>query len=98
MRLKMSADYSNPPRSDKALSPAATEADPVVYDLRGVRCPLNWARAKVRLEGMPKEAVLVVRLDDPKGVRDLPRAAEAAGYAVLDVVAELREWRIVIQK
>jgi tRNA 2-thiouridine synthesizing protein A len=74
------------------------EGEPLVYDLRGVRCPLSWARAKVRLESMVRGAVLVIRLDDPRGARDLPRAAEAAGHAVLDVRAESTEWRIVIQK
>lgn len=67
-------------------------------DLRGVRCPLSWAKAKVHLEQLPVEAVLEIRLDDPKGARDLPRAAEAEGYAVVAVEQQSAEWRIVIQK
>lgn len=67
-------------------------------DLYGVRCPLNWAKAKVRLEELPPGAQLELLLDDAKGVRDIPRAAEAEGYAVVEVAREALGWRIVIQK
>jgi TusA-related sulfurtransferase len=53
-------------------------------DLRGVKCPLNWARAKVRLEQMAPGEVLELTLDDPRGARDIPAAAEAEGYALLE--------------
>jgi tRNA 2-thiouridine synthesizing protein A len=68
-------------------------------DLRGVRCPLNWARAKVRIEDLARGAEIEILLDDPKGVRDIPRAAEAEGYAVLDVVRhDETAWRLLIQR
>lgn len=56
----------------------------VQLDLRGVKCPLNWARAKVRLEQMARGQVLELTLDDPRGARDIPGAAEAEGYVVLE--------------
>jgi tRNA 2-thiouridine synthesizing protein A len=65
-------------------------------DLRGVRCPLNWARAKVRLESLGHGECLTLVLDDPKGVRDIPRAAEAEGYAVSEAVRDGLAWRLTI--
>jgi sulfite reductase (ferredoxin) len=65
-------------------------------DLRGVPCPLSWARARVRLESLESGEVLVVLLDDPKGAEDIPRAAEAQGYAV-DRSLAAGVWRLVIQ-
>ena len=59
----------------------------VRLDLRGVKCPLNWARAKVRLEQMVRGDVLELMLDDPRGARDIPGAAEAEGYAILESTA-----------
>jgi TusA-related sulfurtransferase len=59
-----------------------TEA-PIRLDLRGVKCPLNWAHAKVRLEQMVRGQTLELTLDDPRGYRDIPRAAEAEGYSML---------------
>jgi TusA-related sulfurtransferase len=66
--------------------------------LLGVRCPLNWARAKVRLEELPRGARLELLVDDPRAVRDIPRAAEMHGYAVLDVRADGDAWRIEIER
>lgn len=54
-------------------------------DLRGVRCPLSWARAKVRLEALATGTELELVLDDPQGARDIPRAAEAEGHHVVDI-------------
>lgn len=89
----MSSNYSNGPAADQPTAALAEE-----YDLRGVACPLSWAKAKVRLEQLPREALLILRLDDPKGARDLPRAAESEGYAVVEVIRESSEWRILLQK
>jgi TusA-related sulfurtransferase len=70
----------------------------VALDLRGVKCPLNWARAKVRLEQMERHQVLELLLDDPRGARDIPKAAEAEGYAMLESVAEGGCWRLRIER
>ncbi len=67
-------------------------------DLRGIRCPLSWAKAKVHIEELPAGAAIELILDDPKGARDIPRAAEAEGYAVTEVEQHASEWRIVIHK
>jgi TusA-related sulfurtransferase len=71
---------------------------PDCLDLRGVCCPLNWAQAKVHLEDLPRGAALELLIDDPKGARDIPRAAEAEGYAVVDVERRQSDWRILIHK
>ncbi|HJU29324.1 MAG TPA: sulfurtransferase TusA family protein [Candidatus Binataceae bacterium] len=70
----------------------------IKLDLRGVKCPLNWAHAKVRLEQMNRGEVLELLLDDPRGVRDIPRAAEAEGYAVGEPAAENGVWRLRIER
>ena len=62
-------------------------APPIHLDLRGVKCPLNWAHAKVRLEQMSRGQTLELTLDDPRGARDIPRAAEAEGYVIVESTA-----------
>lgn len=66
--------------------------------LCGVRCPLNWARAKVRLEEMNVGTRLAVVVDDPRAVRDIPRAAEAHGHVVIGVTELPNAWRIEIER
>jgi len=73
-----------------------TEAEEMM--LRGVRCPLNWARAKVRLEEMPSGAHLALIVDDPRAVRDIPRAAEAHGHVVVAITELGGAWRIEIER
>ena len=72
-------------------------------NLCGVKCPLNWAKAKVRLEYLDEGDQLALVIDDPKGRRDIPRAAEAEGYAIVAIEQEVesdisQQWRIVIEK
>ena len=66
-------------------------------DLRGVKCPLSWARAKVHLETLAPGQEVDVLLDDAQGAADIPRAAEAAGHHVVGVVDEGGRWRITIE-
>jgi len=54
-------------------------------DLRGVACPLNWARAKAALALMANGELLELLVDDPRAPLDIPRAAEAEGHVVLSV-------------
>ena len=67
-------------------------------DLRGVPCPLNWAKAKVRLEAATRGERFAFLVDDPRSLRDLPRAAEASGHVVVDVTEVVRGWRMLIEK
>jgi TusA-related sulfurtransferase len=67
-------------------------------DLRGVKCPLNWAHAKVRLERMKRGQSLELTLDDPRGARDIPRAAEAEGYFVVETRTANGAWILRIEK
>ncbi|MGH7858483.1 MAG: sulfurtransferase TusA family protein [Candidatus Binatia bacterium] len=75
-----------------------SEAAPPEMDLKGVRCPLNWAKAKVRLETLGRGASLALLVDDARSARDIPRAAEAEGYDVLEVSPTAEGWRIVIER
>ena len=72
--------------------------DTIQLDLRGIKCPLNWAHAKVRLESMRRGETIDLTIDDPRGARDIPRAAEAEGYAVGEVLAINGLWRLRIEK
>jgi TusA-related sulfurtransferase len=70
---------------------------PLVVDLRGVRCPLAWARAKVRLEPLARGTIVALVIDDPRSLRDLPRAAEASGHHVVEADPAGPPWRIVLE-
>ena len=66
-------------------------------DLRGIACPLSWAKARVTLETLARGDQIDLLVDDPRGARDIPRAAEATGHHVTDVTVEDGGWRITIE-
>ena len=67
-------------------------------DLLGVPCPLSWAKAKVALAALSPGDLLELVLDDPRGARDLPRAAEAEGHHVVGKESHGPRWVITIEK
>lgn len=71
--------------------------DPLRLDLLGVRCPVNWARAKTALEQMQRGSRLEILTDDPRALADIPVAAEAEGYAILEAARENDIVRILIE-
>ncbi len=83
LRLWVSLDGEIMPQGHLLSLVFMTAPDPIKLDLRGIKCPLNWAHAKVRLEQMERGQVLELMLDDPRGYRDIPSAAEAEGHAIL---------------
>ena len=68
-----------------------------VLDLRGLRCPLAWAKAKVRLEAFARGTEVDLLIDDPRSLRDLPRAAVASGHHVVRVEPVGPPWRITLE-
>jgi TusA-related sulfurtransferase len=67
-------------------------------DLLGVPCPLSWAKAKVVLAELDLHDLLEITLDDPRGARDLPQAAEAEGHHVVESRCDAGRWTITIEK
>lgn len=67
-----------------------------ILDLRGVACPLSWAKARVVLDGMTRGERLRLLVDEGRAVRDIPRAAEAMGYAVETPRETPEGWRLEI--
>jgi len=54
-----------------------------VLDLRGVICPYNFVKTKLKLETMDAGQVLAVILDDGEPIRNVPRSVSDDGHTVL---------------
>lgn len=55
-------------------------------DLRGVACPLNFVKAKLRLEMLEAGEVLSIVLDEGEPVRNVPASLRGEGYTVDNLV------------
>jgi tRNA 2-thiouridine synthesizing protein A len=67
-------------------------------DLRGVICPYNFVKTKLRLETMEPGQVLAVIIDDGEPIRNVPRSVSDDGHEVLRQEPLIRSYRVVIRK
>ena len=67
-------------------------------DLRGVICPYNFVKTKLKLETMKHGDVLSVLLDDGDPIRNVPRSVENEGHTVLSQERVDRAYRVLIRR
>ena len=68
-------------------------------DLRGVTCPMNFVKAKLRLEMLDVGATLGVLLDDGAPVQNVPASFRNEGQEIVATTACVGgHWRVVIKK
>ncbi|MFO7534907.1 MAG: sulfurtransferase TusA family protein [Kiritimatiellia bacterium] len=93
--------FHPPEAAPAADSPAAGPAAPaaVTLDLAGVGCPMNFVKAKLRLETLAVGEVLSVILDDGAPAENVPASFRNEGQEVLAVEkADNGCWRVDIRK
>lgn len=67
-------------------------------DLRGVICPYNFVKTKLKLETMNAGQVLAVVLDDGDPIKNVPRSVSDDGHIVLSQQRVDRHYRVLIRK
>ncbi len=67
-------------------------------DLRGVLCPINFVKTKLKLEMMENEQVLEVTLDDGEPMRNVPRSIKEEGHKIVKVEKFGDGYKIYIKK
>lgn len=75
----------------------AVEAD-AELDLRGVICPYNFVKTKLKLETMDAGQTLAVILDDGEPIKNVPRSVSDDGHTVLLQEPWAQGYRVIIQK
>ena len=70
----------------------------VELDLRGVICPYNFVKTKLKLETMAPGQVLLVHLDDGDPIRNVPRSVSNEGHDVLSQERAEHSYRVMIRK
>jgi sulfite reductase (ferredoxin) len=101
--LKLSAAKEEKPPAAaveaKPAAPAPTGAP--VYDLRGVACPMNYVKTKLKLEMMDGGEKLEVWLDAGEPIKNVPMSLKNDGHKVLIQEAlepEASHYRILVEK
>ncbi len=85
-KLSSRNDATNPIQPDAEL------------DLRGVICPYNFVKTKLKLETMEGGQVLSVLLDDGDPIRNVPQSVRNEGHTILSQERMDRAHRVIIRK
>jgi sulfite reductase (ferredoxin) len=83
-----------------SVSASAPSAAPV-YDLRGVACPMNYVKTKLKLEMMDAGERLEVWLDAGEPIKNVPLSLKNDGHKLLlqePLEAEAAHFRILVEK
>ncbi|MDN3514446.1 MAG: sulfurtransferase TusA family protein [Candidatus Brocadia sp.] len=67
-------------------------------DLRGVLCPINFVKTKLKLEMMDSGQILEVILDDGEPIRSVPRSIKEEGHKIIKVENMEKAFRLLIKK
>ena len=67
-------------------------------DLKGIACPNNFVRTKLKLEEMESGRILEVIIDDGEPIRNVPRAVKEEGHEILKVEKRDDHFRLFIKK
>lgn len=67
-------------------------------DLRGVICPYNFVKTKLKLESMENGQVLSVILDSGDPIRNVPQSVQNEGHTVLSQEQIDQAYRVIIKK
>ncbi|MFA4887951.1 MAG: sulfurtransferase TusA family protein [Candidatus Omnitrophota bacterium] len=67
-------------------------------DLKGVPCPLNFVKAKLKLEGMDAGSILEVVLDDGEPIANVTASVKEEGHQILRVEKIAECWKLIIKK
>ena len=67
-------------------------------DLRGVICPYNFVKTKLKLDMMAAGELLSVLLDDGEPIRNVPHSIRNEGHQIKSQDRLENYYRIVIQK
>jgi len=57
--------------------------DEELLDLRGVMCPFNFVKTKLKLEDMEQGQILAVLLDDGAPIKNVPMSVKNEGHTIL---------------
>jgi TusA-related sulfurtransferase len=67
-------------------------------DLRGVICPYNFVKTKLKLEAMEQGQILSVLLDDGDPIGNVPRSVSNEGHTILSQDLIEGSYRVLIRR
>ncbi len=93
------ADGEAQPVTDVEVPETSGDDAPAELDLSGVACPMNFVKAKLRLETMDVGEVLSIILDDGAPVENVPASFRSEGQSVEEITDRGDgHWQVLVRK
>lgn len=87
--------YKEPsPREEPASDETAVE----VYDLRGTACPLNYVKAKLKLETLQTGDLLQLYLDEGEALDNVPKSLHRDGHEIVSTEKAEGFYKVTVKK
>lgn len=67
-------------------------------DLRGVLCPTNFVKTKLKLEEMNPGDILEIFIDSGEPMANVPRSIKEEGHKIIKVEKINQHFRLLIEK
>ena len=67
-------------------------------DLRGVVCPINFVKTKLKLEEMHEGEILEIVIDSGEPMANVPRSIKEEGHRIIKVDKLGNHFRLLIEK
>ena len=99
--LKLGSEAEDTTSDAEAPAPASPAEDVPVLDLRGVMCPLNYVKTKLKLETMDDGERLEVWLDAGDPIHNVPMSLRNDGHKVLGedpLEADAQHFKVLVEK
>ena len=101
--LKLGLSEESPAVTEPAPTTVQSEPlqDATVLDLRGVMCPLNYVKTKLKLETMDEGERLEVWLDSGDPIKNVPASLRNDGHKVLaedPLEADAQHFKVLVEK
>jgi sulfite reductase (ferredoxin) len=78
--------------------PASDAAAVAVYDLRGTACPLNYVKAKLKLESLQTGELLELYLDEGEALDNVPKSLQSDGHAIIATEKAEGFYKVTVRK
>lgn len=82
-----------PPEEDREVAKGTH-----ILDLRGVECPINYVRVRLKLEELNTGEILTVFLDDGEPIRNVPASLRNDGQEVIGIERIDKYFKVIIRK
>jgi len=78
--------------------PTTQNLTTITYDLRGTPCPINYVKAKLKLEELNVGDILEIYLDDGEPIKNVPKSLQNDGHEILEIKQQENYFKVLVKK